>query len=28
VQSGGRHLHPIKFDKLENSSFLFVFALN
>ena len=28
VQSGGRHLHPIKFDKLENSSYLFVFALN
>ena len=28
VQSGGRHLHPIKYDKLENSSYLFVFALN
>ena len=28
VQSSGRHLHPVKFDKLENSSFLFVFALN
>ena len=28
VQSGGRHLHPTKFDKLENSSYLFVFALN
>jgi alcohol dehydrogenase (cytochrome c) len=28
VQSGGRHLHPVKFDKLENSSYLFVFALN
>ena len=27
VQSGGRHLHPVKFDKLENSSYLFVFAL-
>jgi alcohol dehydrogenase (cytochrome c) len=21
-------LHPVKFDKLENSSYLFVFALN
>src|SRR5262249_20794611 len=28
VQSGGRHLHPVKFDKLENSSYLFVFSLN
>src|SRR3977135_875324 len=28
VQSGGRHLHPVKFDKLENSSYLFLFALN
>ena len=28
VQSGGRHLHPVKFDKLENASYLFVFALN
>jgi alcohol dehydrogenase (cytochrome c) len=28
VQAGGRHLHPVKFDKLENSSYLFVFALN
>ena len=28
VQSSGRHLHPVKFDNLENSSFLFVFALN
>lgn len=28
VQTSGRHLHPIKFDKLENSSYLFVFALN
>ena len=28
VQSGGRHLHPVKFDKLETSSYLFVFALN
>ncbi len=28
VQAGGRHLHPVKFDNLENSSYLFVFALN
>ncbi len=28
VQSSGRHLHPVKFDKLENSSYLFVFSLN
>jgi alcohol dehydrogenase (cytochrome c) len=28
VQAGGRHLHPVKFDELENSSYLFVFALN
>ena len=28
VQSGGRHLHPVKFDKLETSSYLFVFSLN
>jgi len=28
VQSGGRHEHPVKFDNLENSSYLFVFALN
>jgi alcohol dehydrogenase (cytochrome c) len=28
VQASGRHLHPVKFDKLENSSYLFVFALN
>ena len=28
VQAGGRHLHPVKYDGLENSSFLFVFALN
>ncbi|HEY7300969.1 MAG TPA: PQQ-binding-like beta-propeller repeat protein [Xanthobacteraceae bacterium] len=28
VQSSGRHLHPVKFDRLENSSYLFVFALN
>jgi alcohol dehydrogenase (cytochrome c) len=28
VETSGRHLHPVKFDKLENSSYLFVFALN
>jgi alcohol dehydrogenase (cytochrome c) len=28
VQSGGRHLHPTKFDNLENASYVFVFALN
>ena len=28
VQTSGRHLHPVKYDKLENSSYLFVFALN
>ena len=28
VQAGGRHLHPVKYDKLQDSSFLFVFALN
>ena len=28
VQSGGRHLHPVNWDKLQNSSYLFVFALN
>ena len=28
VQASGRHLHPVNFDKLENSSYLFVFALN
>ena len=28
VQAGGRHLHPVKFDKLQDSSYLFVFALN
>jgi alcohol dehydrogenase (cytochrome c) len=27
VQSSGRHLHPVKYDNLENSSYLFVFAL-
>jgi alcohol dehydrogenase (cytochrome c) len=28
VQAGGRHLHPVKYDKLETASYLFVFALN
>lgn len=28
VQSSGRHLHPVKYDNLQNSSYLFVFALN
>jgi alcohol dehydrogenase (cytochrome c) len=28
VQSSGRHLHPVKYDNLEHSSYLFVFALN
>jgi alcohol dehydrogenase (cytochrome c) len=28
VQAGGRHLHPVNWDKLENSSYLFVFSLN
>jgi alcohol dehydrogenase (cytochrome c) len=28
VQSSGRHLHPVKYDKLEHSSYLFVFALD
>ena len=28
VQTSGRHLHPVKLDKLQNSSYLFVFALN
>jgi alcohol dehydrogenase (cytochrome c) len=28
VQGSGRHLHPVKYDKLEHSSYLFVFALN
>ena len=28
VQTSGRHLHPVKYDKLENSSYVFVFALN
>ena len=28
VEAGGRHLHPVKYDNLQDSSFLFVFALN
>ena len=28
VQAGGRHLHPVNWDKLQNASYLFVFALN
>lgn len=28
VQSSGRHLHPVNWDNLQNSSYLFVFALN
>ena len=28
VQTSGRHLHPVKFDNLLNSSYLFVFALD
>ena len=28
VQAGGRHEHPVKFDNLETSSYMFVFALN
>ena len=28
VQTSGRHLHPVKYDKLENSSYIFVFAVN
>jgi alcohol dehydrogenase (cytochrome c) len=28
VQTSGRHLHPVNFDGLENSSYLFVFALD
>jgi alcohol dehydrogenase (cytochrome c) len=28
VQTSGRHLHPVKYDKLESSSYMFVFALN
>jgi alcohol dehydrogenase (cytochrome c) len=28
VQSSGRHVHPVKYDNLQSSSYLFVFALN
>jgi alcohol dehydrogenase (cytochrome c) len=28
VQAGGRHLHPVKYDKLQDASYLFVFALD
>jgi len=28
VQASGRHLHPVKFDHFQDSSYLFVFALN
>ena len=28
VQSSGRHQHPVKYDNLETSSYLFVFTLN
>ena len=28
VQTSGRHQHPVKYDNLEHSSYLFVFALN
>src|SRR5262249_16603374 len=28
LQAGGRHLHPIKYNKLETASYMFVFALN
>ena len=28
VQGSGRHVHPIKYDNLESSSYLFVFALD
>ena len=28
VQTSGRHLHPVKFDNFQDSSYLFVFALN
>ena len=28
VQTSGRHLHPVKFDNLESSSYMFVFAVN
>ena len=28
VQAGGRHLHPVKYDNLQDSSYLFIFALD
>ena len=28
VQSSGRHVHPVKYDNLQSSSYIFVFALN
>jgi alcohol dehydrogenase (cytochrome c) len=28
VETSGRHVHPVKFDNLQSSSYLFVFALN
>src|SRR5438132_1257225 len=28
VQASGRHLHPVKFDNFQDSSYLFVFSLN
>ena len=28
VQASGRHLHPVRFDNFQDSSYLFVFALN
>src|SRR5258708_26305098 len=28
VQAGGRHLHPVKYDNLQDSGYLFIFALN
>jgi hypothetical protein len=28
VQGSGRHVHPVKYDNLETSSYLFVFALD
>jgi hypothetical protein len=28
VQASGRHLHPVNYDNLQTSSYLFVFALD
>jgi alcohol dehydrogenase (cytochrome c) len=28
VETSGRHVHPVKYDNLQASSYLFVFALN